>query len=160
MWVCNSTIQHGYSNSQTFTSMYPVTVSHMIWGVHVAFLQRPPDWEHCCVPRHINLLLSKSEETLFVVFWTVSTKYMYYALSLSLFTFLPSLLSLLSKFDILEQLGFEGYAIMVNTGELQTHLLATSKGKNYHKMKQQSGKPLENPFIGYVFSEESGTITC
>ena len=47
---------------------------------------------------------------------------------------------------------------MVNTGELQTHLLATSKGKNYHKMKQQSGKPLENPFIGYVFSEESGTI--
>ena len=46
---------------------------------------------------------------------------------------------------------------MVNTSELQTHLLATSKGKMYHKMKQQSGKPLENPFIGYVFSEESGT---
>ena len=58
---------------------------------------------------------------------------------------------------MLEQLGFEGYAILVNTSELQTHLLATSKGKMYHKMKQQSGKPLENPFIGYVFSEESGT---
>ena len=79
-------------------------------------------------------------------------------LSFYLLSSLP--FSLLSKFDILEQLGFEGYAIMVNTGELQTHLLATSKGKNYHKMKQQSGKPLENPFIGYVFSEESGTITC
>ena len=143
-------------DTQKFTSMYP----DRTWGVHVAFLLIPPDWEHYHVPRHINLLLSKSEGTLFVVFWTVSTKYMYYGLSLSLFAFLPSLLSLLSKFDILEQLGFEGYAIMVNTGELQTHLLATSKGKNYHKMKQQSGKPLENPFIGYVFSEESGTITC
>ena len=45
---------------------------------------------------------------------------------------------------------------MVNTGELQTHLLATSKGKSYHKMRQQTGKPLENPFIGFVFSDESG----
>ncbi len=47
---------------------------------------------------------------------------------------------------------------MVNTAELQTHLLATSKGKNYHKMRQQAAKPLENPFIGYVFSDESGTV--
>lgn len=58
---------------------------------------------------------------------------------------------------MLEQFGFEGYAIVVNTSELQTHLLATSKGKNYHKMRQQAAKPLENPFIGYVFSDESGT---
>ena len=60
------------------------------------------------------------------------------------------------QFEVLEQLGFEGYAILVNTGALQTHLLATTKGKDYHKAKQQSGKPLENPFIGYVFSENSG----
>ena len=46
--------------------------------------------------------------------------------------------------------------MMVNTGELQTHLLATNKGKNFHKMRQQLGKPLENPFIGFVFSDESG----
>ena len=59
---------------------------------------------------------------------------------------------------MLEQFGFEGYAIMVNTGELQTHLLATSKGKGYHKMRQQAAKPLENPFIGYVFSDESGPL--
>ena len=31
------------------------------------------------------------------------------------------------QFDLLEQLGFEGYAVMVNTSVLQTHLLATSK---------------------------------
>ena len=30
------------------------------------------------------------------------------------------------------------------------------QGKAYHKMKQQCGKPLENPFIGYVFSEDLG----
>jgi hypothetical protein len=37
--------------------------------------------------------------------------------------------------------------------------MATSKGKAFHKMRQQLGKPLENPFIGYVFSEESGKAT-
>ena len=45
---------------------------------------------------------------------------------------------------------------MVNTGELQTHLLATAKGKTFHKMRQQANKPLENPFISYVFSDDSG----
>ena len=64
--------------------------------------------------------------------------------------------SLCVQFDLLEQLGYEGYSILVNTSELQTHVMATSKGKAYHKMRQQIGKPLENPFIGYVFSEESG----
>ena len=37
--------------------------------------------------------------------------------------------------------------------------MATSKGKAFHKMRQQLGKPLENPFIGFVFSEESGKTT-
>ena len=60
------------------------------------------------------------------------------------------------QFDLLEQLGYEGYSILVNTSELQSHVMATSKGKAFHKMRQQLGKPLENPFIGYVFSEESG----
>lgn len=60
------------------------------------------------------------------------------------------------QFDVLEQLGFEGYSLLINTGELQTHLLATSKGKSFHKMRQQTGKPLENPFIGYVFSDDAG----
>lgn len=70
-----------------------------------------------------------------------------------------TLLAIQEKFDLLEQLGFEGYAVLVNTGELQTHLLATSKGKGFHKMRQQVGKPLENPFIGFVFSYESdGTL--
>ena len=161
VWVRNSTIQHGYSNSQKFTSMYPMTASHRIWGVHVAYPANTTRLGTLSrTTTHQSTAFQIGRNTICGV-WTVSTKYMYYALSLSLFTFLPSLLSLLlSKFDILEQLGFEGYAIMVNTGELQTHLLATSKGKNYHKMKQQSGKPLENPFIGYVFSEESGTMTC
>ena len=59
---------------------------------------------------------------------------------------------------MLEQLGFEGFAILVNTGALQTHLLATSKGKAYHKQRQHIGKPLENPFIGYVFSENNGIV--
>lgn len=71
-----------------------------------------------------------------------------------------TLLVIQEKFDLLEQLGFEGYAIFINTGELQTHLLATSKGKSYHKMKQQTSKPLENPFIGYVFSEESDSAAA
>lgn len=66
-----------------------------------------------------------------------------------------TLLGIQEKFDLLEQLGFEGYAILVNTGELQTHSLGTSKGKAFHKMRQHLGKPLENPFIGHVFSEES-----
>lgn len=61
-----------------------------------------------------------------------------------------------TQFDLLEQLGFEGYAILVNTAELQTHLLATSKGKAFHRAKQLGGKPLENPFIGYVFTDDSG----
>ena len=60
------------------------------------------------------------------------------------------------QFDLLEQLGYEGYSVLVNTSELQSHVLATSKGKAFHKMRQQLGKPLENPFIGYVFSEDSG----
>lgn len=60
------------------------------------------------------------------------------------------------QFDLLEQLGYEGYSILVNTSELKSHVMATSKGKAFHKMRQQLGKPLENPFIGYVFSEESG----
>lgn len=47
---------------------------------------------------------------------------------------------------------------MVNTSELQTHACGTSKGKAFHKMRQQLGKPLENPFIGHVFSEDSGII--
>ncbi|XP_019851255.1 PREDICTED: uncharacterized protein LOC109581518 [Amphimedon queenslandica] len=64
-----------------------------------------------------------------------------------------TLLQIQDKFELLEQLGFEGYAIFVNTGALQTHLLATNKGKAYHKQRQQLGKPLENPFIGYVFSD-------
>lgn len=66
-----------------------------------------------------------------------------------------TLLAIQEKFELLEQLGFEGYSILVNTGALQTHLLATSKGKSYHKQRQQHGKPLENPFIGHVFSESS-----
>lgn len=65
---------------------------------------------------------------------------------------------LLFQFDLLEQLGYEGYSVLVNTSELQSHVLATSKGKAYHKMRQQVGKPLENPFIGYVFSEDSGPL--
>ena len=48
--------------------------------------------------------------------------------------------------------------MLVNTSELQTHLLATGKGKNFHKMRHQAGKPLENPFIGFVFSDEAGEI--
>ena len=65
------------------------------------------------------------------------------------------------QFDLLEQLGFEGYAILVNTAELQTHLLATSKGKAFHRAKQLGGKPLENPFIGYVFTDDSGEqVNC
>ena len=43
----------------------------------------------------------------------------------------------------------------MNTSALQTHLLATNKGKAYHKQRQQLGKPLENPFIGYVFSDNT-----
>ena len=53
-------------------------------------------------------------------------------------------------------MGFEGYGILVNTRELQTHLAATAKGKLYHRLRQKTGKPLENPFIGYVFSEQPG----
>lgn len=53
-------------------------------------------------------------------------------------------------------MGFEGYGILVNTRELQTHLAATAKGKMYHRLRQKTGKPLENPFIGYVFSEQPG----
>lgn len=60
------------------------------------------------------------------------------------------------QFDLLEQLGYEGYSVLVNTSELHSHILGTSKGKAFHKMRQQLGKPLENPFIGYVFSEDSG----
>eukprot|EP00731_Ephydatia_muelleri_P037237 Em0425g4a len=56
-----------------------------------------------------------------------------------------TLLAIQEKFDLLEQLGFEGYAILVNTAELQTHLLATNKGKAFHRAKQMGGKPLENP---------------
>ena len=48
--------------------------------------------------------------------------------------------------------------MLVNTGELQTHLVASSKGKGFHKMRQQVGKPLENPFIGFVFSDDSGKV--
>eukprot|EP00731_Ephydatia_muelleri_P037255 Em0429g5a len=75
-----------------------------------------------------------------------------------------TLLAIQEKFDLLEQLGFEGYAILVNTAELQTHLLATNKGKAFHRAKQMGGKPLENPFIGYVFTDDtdgsSMTINC
>lgn len=75
-----------------------------------------------------------------------------------------TLLAIQEKFDLLEQLGFEGYAILVNTAELQSHLLATSKGKAFHRAKQLGGKPLENPFIGYVFTDDtdgsSMTINC
>lgn len=60
------------------------------------------------------------------------------------------------QFDLLQQMGFEGYGILVNTRELQTHLAATAKGKLYHRLRQKTGKPLENPFIGYVFSEQPG----
>ena len=55
-------------------------------------------------------------------------------------------------------MGFEGYGILVNTRELQTHLAATAKGKMYHRLRQKTGKPLENPFIGYVFSEQPGEL--
>eukprot|EP00731_Ephydatia_muelleri_P035133 Em0099g5a len=58
-----------------------------------------------------------------------------------------TLLAIQEKFDLLEQLGFEGYAILVNTAELQTHLLATNKGKAFHRAKQMGGKPLENPSL-------------
>jgi len=60
------------------------------------------------------------------------------------------------QFDLLEQLGFEGYCVLVNKSELQTHILATDKGKSFHKLRQQANKPLENPFIGYVFSDQAG----
>lgn len=46
--------------------------------------------------------------------------------------------------------------MLVNTSELQTQILATSKGKSFHKLRQQANKPLENPFIGFVFSDEAG----
>jgi len=55
-------------------------------------------------------------------------------------------------------MGFEGYGILVNTRELQTHLAATAKGKMFHRLRQKTGKPLENPFIGYVFSEQPGRM--
>ena len=55
-------------------------------------------------------------------------------------------------------MGFEGYGILVNTRELQTHLAATAKGKMFHRLRQKTGKPLENPFIGYVFSEQPGKV--
>jgi hypothetical protein len=65
-----------------------------------------------------------------------------------------TLLSIQEKFDLLEQMGFEGYAVLVNTTELQSHFLATSKGRTFHKLRQSQAKPLENPFIGHVFTEE------
>lgn len=65
-----------------------------------------------------------------------------------------ALITIQEKFDLLQQMGFEGYGILVNTRELQTHLAATAKGKMYHRLRQKTGKPLENPFIGYVFSEQ------
>ena len=68
-------------------------------------------------------------------------------------------LSSSSQFDLLEQVGFEGYAVLVNTTELQSHFLATSKGRTFHKLRQQQAKPLENPFIGHVFTEEPGTFS-
>ena len=46
--------------------------------------------------------------------------------------------------------------MLVNTTELQSHFLATSKGRTFHKLRQQQAKPLENPFIGHVFTEEPG----
>lgn len=67
---------------------------------------------------------------------------------------------LLLQFDLLQQLGFEGYAILINTNELQSHLIATHKGKNFHRIKQKQGKPLENPFIGFIFSEGAGGFDC
>ena len=60
------------------------------------------------------------------------------------------------QFDLLQQLGFEGYAILINTNELQSHLIATQKGKSFHRVRQKQGKPLENPFIGFIFSEGTG----
>ena len=77
------------------------------------------------------------------------------SLSLSLSLSLPPSLTH-TQFDILEQMGFEGYAVLVNTTELQSHFLATSKGRSFHKLRQTQGKPLENPFIGHVFTEEPG----
>lgn len=65
-----------------------------------------------------------------------------------------ALITIQEKFDLLQQMGFEGYGILVNTRELQTHLAATAKGKMFHRLRQKTGKPLENPFIGYVFSEQ------
>ena len=50
--------------------------------------------------------------------------------------------------------------MLVNTGELATHTLGTGKGKSFHKMRQNLGKPLENPFIGHVFSEDTGKCVC
>ena len=67
-----------------------------------------------------------------------------------------SVSSVLLQFDLLQQLGFEGYAILINTNELQSHFIATPKGKNFHRIRQKQGKPLENPFIGYIFSEGAG----
>lgn len=66
--------------------------------------------------------------------------------------------SFLLQFDLLQQLGFEGYAILINTNELQSHFIATPKGKNFHRIRQKQGKPLENPFIGYIFSEGAGEL--
>ncbi len=64
------------------------------------------------------------------------------------------------QFELLERLGFEGYSVLVNTGELATHSLGTSKGKDYLKTRQQVGKPVENPFIGHIFSQDTGVFVC
>eukprot|EP00731_Ephydatia_muelleri_P035662 Em0145g14a len=57
-----------------------------------------------------------------------------------------TLLAIQEKFDLLEQLGFEGYAILVNTAELQTHLLATNQREGIPQGKadgrEASGEPL------------------
>ena len=80
----------------------------------------------------------------------------YYDTHATIFSIVESLSVFPFQFELLEQLGFEGYSVLVNTSALQTHLIATSKGKTYHKCRQQMSKPLENPFIGHVFSDNPG----
>ncbi|KAI6647936.1 hypothetical protein LOD99_8396 [Oopsacas minuta] len=60
-------------------------------------------------------------------------------------------------YQYLEQQGFEGYGVLVNTKQIQTHLVSTHKGLSYHQSQVRAGKPLENPFMGYIFSENEST---
>eukprot|EP00800_Vazella_pourtalesii_P016305 TRINITY_DN4659_c0_g1_i1.p1 TRINITY_DN4659_c0_g1~~TRINITY_DN4659_c0_g1_i1.p1 ORF type:complete len:337 (+),score=47.25 TRINITY_DN4659_c0_g1_i1:70-1080(+) len=60
-------------------------------------------------------------------------------------------------YQYLEHQGFEGYGVLVNTKQIQTHLVSTHKGLSYHQSQVRAGKPLENPFMGYIFSENENS---